>query len=260
MKIGNKVVFALMALLVSVATTIIRPVYATANATQDVELSLEQVVQKLFELEPYVTYAEVNGVKQQVLNSTEASKNGFPDDVIILAEEMILYQNDLAKYAAENDNTDVSKLPVSVTKYPNLERFFEVASEQLRNRVDEKSVLASVNPCGDWNTPIPDYTPGRISFTRSNPRTTLVNWGFHATAGYACGADPLVSCANDYTRGTSYTSSYGTCGSPRFRDQGNVTGATSFWIQYGEPNPEIHSYSWPYWNWGVYVRWWHQTY
>jgi len=35
-------------------------------------------------------------------------------------------------------------------------------------------------------------------------------------------------------------------------------GSSYFSIQYGEPNPEIHSYSWPYWYWGAYCFWWHQ--
>jgi hypothetical protein len=248
-----------MVLLVSVATAIIRPVYATANATQDVELSLGQVVQKLLELEPYVTYTEVNGIKQQVLNSTEASKDGFPDDVLLLAEEMILYQNDYLKYAAENDDADISKSPTSMDRYPRLERFFEFASEHQKNGVGEETVLKSVNPCGDWNNPIPNFTPSWISFTHSNPRTMLANLGFHNTAGYACSGG-LWPCQDDFTRGRSYTSSHGTCASPRFRDHGRVTGATSFRIQYGECNPEVHSYSWPYWNWPAYCRWWHQTY
>jgi len=262
MKIRIKiVVFVLMMLLVSVATAVIRPVYATANATQDVELSLEQVVQKLLGLEPYVTYTEINGIKQQVLNSAKASKDGFPDDVLFLAEEMILYQNDYLKYATENDATDVSKTQISMDRYPRLERFFELASEHLKNGVDKETVMRSVNPCGDWNNPIPGFTPSWISFTHSNPRTMLANLGFHRTLGYACGNWLQWPCENDFTRGRAYTSSYGTCDSPRFRDHARVNhGETGFSIQYGECNPEVHSYSWPYWNWPAYCRWWHQTY
>jgi len=38
-----------------------------------------------------------------------------------------------------------------------------------------------------------------------------------------------------------------------------MDGSTAYVIQYGEPNPEIASYSWPYWNWGAYVSWWHSS-
>ena len=76
---------------------------------------------------------------------------------------------------------------------------------------------------------------------------------------YACGA--LYNCANDYTRDRSYYSNQGTgyCQYQRFRDQAIITGAYSAKIQYGEPNPEVTLYLWPYWNWGNYVQWWHNN-
>ena len=35
---------------------------------------------------------------------------------------------------------------------------------------------------------------------------------------------------------------YGTCSSPRFRNHGIVANASSYSIQFGEPNPEVLSY------------------
>lgn len=89
-------------------------------------------------------------------------------------------------------------------------------------------------------------------------RGSLESMGFHKTAGYACGANTEYKCATDYTRPRDYNGPYGHCDSPRFRDQGQVVSGGKR-IQFGEPNPEIFSYQWPYWNWGSYVKWCHDN-
>lgn len=115
--------------------------------------------------------------------------------------------------------------------------------------------VASVQPCGDWDHPVPAKAPPHVNY---GPSPSFESMGFHKTAGYACGANTEYRCATDYTRARDYNGPYGHCDSPRFRDQGQVVSGGK-WIQFGEPNPEISSYVWPYWNWGAYVKWWHDN-
>ena len=101
--------------------------------------------------------------------------------------------------------------------------------------------------------------------TYTDPAGTLISWGFHRTAWYACGQLPPYDCPNDFTRDRGYYGPYGYCWSPCFRDQGRTAaGSSYFTIQYGEPNPEVYKGSWPswwpYWYWDAYVLWWHLTY
>ncbi len=217
---------------------------------------------ELSKLEPFMTY-ERNGIFQsQAFNSNAAIKAGFSIEAVLTAREIVAYQNALANKARAAQTTDITSLDITLEKFPRLHRLYQALTDQ--SSVESASldanavILAAVNPCGDYNHPVPNSTPSWYNFTSSNPATTLKNWGFHNTSSYACG---YGSCSSsDFTRGRSYTSSYGTCSSPRFRDQGRIVSATSFRIQYGEPNPEIFSYSWPYWNWGTYVQWWHSKY
>lgn len=156
---------------------------------------------------------------------------------------------------------DISIHTLNPAKFPNLSIYLSENSNIAAEQDSQNLITADPTPCGNKDYPVPNYTPSWLPFSGyPNPGQTLINWGFHKTAGYACGQDPLVTCDYDYTRGRSYSGPYGVCSSPRFRDQGIVVSSTSFNIQYGEPNPEILSYSWPYWNWGVYVQWWHNNY
>jgi len=152
--------------------------------------------------------------------------------------------------------------PPKVENYSHLKQFFDLANQNLRSAEsstpDVSKITARVNPCGDWTHPVPNYTPARTDYTSSTPETTLIGLGFHHTEPYACG---YGNCSTtEFTRGRSYTGPYGTCRAPRFRDQGRITGTTTYDIQSGEPNSEILSYRWPYWNWGSYVQWWHNNY
>ena len=175
---------------------------------------------------------------------------------------MVASQNEYAMLVETNNKVDdISNFSPDPSRFPRLSNFFLEMKNKGSAPKSQNSITADPPACGNWDYPVPNYTPSRVPFSGySNPSQTLINWGFHKTAGYGCGQDPFVTCDNDYTRGRSYTGDYGTCSSPRFRDQGIVSSTSSFNIQYGEPNPEILSYLWPYWNWGVYVKYWHDTY
>ncbi len=126
--------------------------------------------------------------------------------------------------------------------------------------------------CGAWSNPIPNHTPPRDHFPVPWPWTPaqwLIGLGYHKTAYYACNFND-ANCATDYTQSRSYNN----CPVPScFRNHGKSNG-NYFWVpipggkawrqgysvQFGEPNPEIHQYLWPYWDWGAYVWWWHTTY
>ena len=105
---------------------------------------------------------------------------------------------------------------------------------------------------------MPNYAPPR-NFYEGDGEDFFENHGYHLTASYASNNSDEYE-GDDYTRGRSYTSTYGYCGSPKFRYHGLVHDSDTFSIQTPEPNPEIFNYWWPYLMWGPYVQWWHATY
>jgi len=243
-------VFVLLALLASSPLTV-----ASAQLGSDVD----QINQELAALEPYVHFAS-DGTS--TLDARSARRDGFSEDIVSLAEEIVVFQNELVEIAAASGVDSVERITISLEQYPRLREFFELASQEA---TAEKSLNGpsplGVHPCGTYSNPVPNYTPPRYTFgPYADPEGTLLSWGFHHTAWYACGQLPPYDCPNDFTRGRGYYGPYGYCSSPRFRDQGRTDGSPYFTIQYGEPNPEVHSYSWPYWYWGAYCFWWHQTY
>lgn len=237
-------------------TTMVTPVFASGSNYSDIG----EITQALANLEPYVHYVVEVDIHSQTFDAVSALEDGFAEEIVLLAEEMVAYQNALTRAMAVSDIEDVTQIPLSKKQYPRLNKFLEAASKQLKSK-DGFSPTGSIDsaiPCGDWCHPVPNYTPSWVSFSSSDPHNALHVLGFHHTAEYACG---YGNCStHDFTRGRSYTGPYGTCSSPRFRDHGRIWTSTTFGIQYGEPNPEILSYSWPYWNWGSYVQWWHNTY
>ena len=255
-KVRFVLVFVLLALLASSPLTV-----ASAQLGSD----LDQINQELMALEPYVHFAS-DGTS--IFDARLARRDGFSEDIVLLAEEIVAFQNEIAEIAAASGVDDVERISVSLEKYPGLKQLFELASQRAKLRTsrqpevrEEASAAAStrqVNPCGDWDHPVPNYNSNWNPYSSSNPEQTLLNWGFHHTAWYACGQLPPYDCPNDFTRGRGYNGPYGYCSSPRFHDHGRIWSSTMFGIQYGEPNPEIFSYSWPYWNWGAYCFWWHQ--
>lgn len=228
------------------------------------------LVQQLMALEPYVQVSIHEGITVQTLDDESAIEAGFGEAAIRLARQMIDYQNALMR--AAHNQTDASSVVVAVEDFPEVKAFFDLMNSRATPVVPPASTSGDagnafaqaepeaivVNACGDWDHPVPSSTPMRYHYSSSSPASTLLNQGFHRTSSYACGFN---NCSNyDFTKGRSYNGPYGTCSSPRFRDQGYITGSTQYWKQFGEPNPEILSYVWPYWNWGAYVMWWHGRY
>lgn len=206
----------------------------------------------------------------QRLDSPEARKAGLDQYLVKLAGEIVAAQNEMVQTATRDPLA--ATRPLDSSKYPEIAALHRAASTELKSRTagessvaaaraGELSLAAAGHECGDYEHPLPYYAPARNNIEVYNVRNHLTsNVRFHQTQGYACGAS-TYNCADDYTRGRDYYSNQGTgyCSSPRFRDQAVVTGYSTAWIQYGEPNPEIHSYLWPYWNYGNYVQWWHAT-
>lgn len=221
------------------------------------QYTVETITTEFRRLDPFVS----SGDGKQVLDIEEAKKAGFSDTILALAGEVIDYQNEVREIAQQGEKADVRQIDIPVTGYPLLTEFEAMLSRY--QPVDQGATRApDTHACGTYAHPVPNYTPPRPPMGwYPNAHNTLLSWGFHQTAGYACGGDPFVPCERDYTRGRGYSSQYGYCDSPRFRDHGTRDAANhDIWIQYGEPNPEIFSYGWPYWDWGWYAEWWHDTY
>jgi len=212
----------------------------------------------------------------QVLDSAAATAAGISLDMIALGEETVMSQN--AHVVALREHKCE---PDIASRYPRVAQLNELASDvqdaRKRSRTSTLepapnvpqgggvsiNTVPGVSPCGEYAHPIPVNAPARVRYNlTSSIETWFGNQGYHPTAAYACGASILggYNCDTDWTKGTSYTTStYGTCSAPRFRNQGVETAANSGWVQYGEPNPEVDAYVWPYWNWSAYVSWWHQN-
>lgn len=219
--------------------------------------TVETITAEFRRLDPFVSYKG----EYQVLDTVGARAAGVPDTIIALAQQVIEYQNRIRESAKTQNVKDVTELDIPLTRYPLLAEFDRMLQDyRPSGRVEP--LAPDTHPCGTYSHPVPDYTPPRYHIGwYQDAHSTLLSWGFHKTAGYACGGDPFVPCERDYTRGRGYSGPYGYCSSPRFRDHGTRDAANhNIWIQYGEPNPEIFSYWWPYWDWGWYVRWWHNTY
>ncbi len=251
-KVRFVLMFALLALLASSPLTI-----ASAQLGSDID----QINQELAALEPYVHFAS-DGTS--TLDARSARRDGFSEDVVSLAEEIVAFHNELVEIEAASGVHDVERIKISLERYPGLREFFELASQE---STAEKSLNGpsplGVHPCGTYSNPVPNYNPPWYTYgPYADPEGTLLSWGFHHTAWYACGQVPPYDCPNDFTRARGYYGPYGYCSSPRFRDQGRTDGSAYFYIQYGEPNPEVYEGSWPswwpYWYWDAYVFWWHQ--
>ena len=231
-------------------------VYADAKPSLQ-GYSVETITVEFRKLDSFVSYRE----NRQVLDFAGARAAGTPESIIALAQQVIEYQNRMRTKAEEQSIESVADMNIPLTYLPLLIEF----KGMLQNYIPSTEIVPSApdtHPCGTYSHPVPNYTPARQYLGWYNDaHNTLLSWGFHQTAGYACGQDPFIPCDRDYTRGRGYSGPYGYCESPRFRDQGTRdTGNHEIWIQYGEPNPEIFSYVWPYWDWGWYVEWWHDTY
>jgi len=254
-KVRLVLVFVLLTLLASSPLTT-----ALAQSGSD----LDQIDAQLAALEPYVHFASDGA---SAFDAQSARRDGFSEDIVLLAEEIVAFQNEMAEIAAASDVDSVERIAISLEQYPRLRQLFELASQRPKA---ERSLNGAggvqplgVHACGTYSNPVPNYNPPWYTYgPYSDPEGTLLSWGFHHTAWYACGQVPPYDCPNDFTRGRGYYGPYGYCSSPRFRDQGRTDGSAYFYIQFGEPNPEVYEGSWPswwpYWYWDAYVLWWHQ--
>ncbi|MCD4751840.1 MAG: hypothetical protein K8R40_02090 [Anaerolineaceae bacterium] len=232
------------------------------------EADPSQITQELASLEPYVQYIiDSDEIRLQEFNADAALEDGFSEEVVLLAKEIVAFQNDMAKAVSASGIKDVTQLDVSLQKYPRAAKFFAQMTQQLESSnnstpFDPSPLDSDPPPCGNWDYPVPNNTPTRYSYSSPNPEQSLLNLGFHRTVPYACESD----CYNndgvyvDFTKGRGYSGPYGDCSSPRFRNHGRIEDSSTYKIQFGEPNPEVLSYSWPYWNWGFYCRWWHHNF
>ncbi len=154
----------------------------------------------------------------------------------------------------------------SAAKYPKLKKFKDRATEEAKKQKAKTSLSEIIKiavplvsgyliaentatACGTYAFPKPNVTPTRYYYTQTSPpaKDWLLTNGFHSTQDYATG-----NYENNYTRPTFYKGVEGTCDSPKFRDDGTVTGTYSMNIQYKEPNPEVLNYgNWPYLGWQI---------
>ncbi|MEL7658923.1 MAG: hypothetical protein AAGU75_23780 [Bacillota bacterium] len=75
---------------------------------------------ELQELENFVSTQTVDGKQVQSLDRVSAEEQGFSYYTLDLAEQIILYQNDLAIKAFETGISDVTKLSISINQYSML--------------------------------------------------------------------------------------------------------------------------------------------
>lgn len=235
---------------------------AAANPSEDTQKSQVQEVRKLAESGVLESKVEslagfVSGEPgSQVLSVEKARKSGASKIVIDVTEETVSANNHLVDAIMSGEKLE----DVELGAFPLVEEMMEASPSQSAVVQNGEIPLAKagVNACGDKKHQVPKKNPSKHWKKSSNPHKALKKAGFHKTAGYACGARGY-KCANDFTQGRGISTKYGYCKSPRFRNQGYVHTKKTYWIQYGEPNPEIHKYSWPYLTWGTYVKWWHDT-
>lgn len=249
--------------------------------------------QRTYELkltEDYMDFVEVDGYRLQTLKVESALDDELISPATVaLAVEIVAFQNAMvmhAHYATKQDIDPKDKERLlnehpkpDVGDYGKIESFFAKATKNAKQQSNGKTessggtgigtvrigkkVLAAVGwpiygPCGGFGTPIPDVSYSWEYRNTGDAVTYFINNGYHVTASYVHNSR---SDRKDYTKGRKYRSEYGTCSSPRFRDHGvDHLGSDTYQVQIGgEPNPEIHTYVWPYLTWPAYVAWWHET-
>jgi hypothetical protein len=216
---------------------------------------LGNVERSLREMEPYVKYAGSGGVRMQTLDEKSAGKAGRSEESILLGKEIVAYQNEMMR-KIKAGKTGVFG-PVDKEKYPRI-YYSNKAASDFHKKTGEKG--PEYHACGTKSRPVPHFSPSREYYESEDPERELLNAGFHHTPPYACGEYGKSCSKTDFTRGRDYSGDYGYCDSPAFRDHARIESGKTYSVQYGEPNPEIHSYSWPYPSWPVYVNWWHEKY
>lgn len=206
-------------------------------------------------LGPFVSFTQG---RIAFLDVAAARKAGFSEETLQLAQEMIDAQNEMLEQMRNRPQGDRQPIGLSFADREELQRFLTLATQV--DRAVSGGYIAplkagSTNACGTFDNPVPltaaPWSTVGVFRNRTDAGNYLVRLGFHSTAWYVG--------TSDYTRGRSYSSRWGVCSSPRFRDHGLVSSRFEARVQLGECNPEVFSYSWPYWNWPSYCNWWHST-
>jgi len=252
MKTQKTLLIPLLLLLTAAPALRAQPGGETANPKlRQQQAELATTARQLEALESFVSFAPDRIASLDVAKARAA---GFSEDTIKLAQEMVAAQNEMLQ-AMRNRRQDGAGIDLggreSLTRFVTLATTIDLATSS--GYIAPKA--GSTNACGTFDNPVPSTAGPRIPVgtyrTRQDAANGLYRLGFHNTAWYVGTAD--------FTRGRSYFSQWGLCANPRFRDQGTITSSFLAQIQYGECNPEVFSYSWPYWNWPFYCRWWHST-
>lgn len=256
----------------ALSTAVVAPPFASSAApsSEQVAAAKRRVTELNRKLRAVSPYVRMNADSTESINRTGALRAGHSPALVALATELIAYQNALLRRARQIRYH--GSLPsVALAEYPLVRNLFDVATaaaiREIRTtqpgRAERTALNLVAHPCGDWLNPLPTANPARtLQGPYRDVKVALRKSGYHPTAGYACGRSSLVICRGDYTRDHRFTSRAGVCGGKRFRDQASPSSTLRGYarVQFGEPNPELASYSWPYWSWGAYVIWWHITY
>ncbi len=173
--------------------------WRAATGTAQSELGVNQISQELMELIPYIRFAD-DGVILFDLQS--AKQDDFSESLILLAEEMVAFHNELVRAATTKGVSDVRSIPLTLEQYPRLRKFFEQASREAQVQREASVIPLGVHACGTFSNPVPNYTPPRYTFgPYADPEGTLLSWGSRHTAWYACEQLPPYDCPHDFTKG-----------------------------------------------------------
>ena len=253
------------------------------------EPSWEERVRELERTDPFISVHDEGGYYSQSIDKDAAEQAGISKRTVLLAYEILDFQNRLAFEAYRSEILGVPMAEVELREFPKVEEFFDEATQKAEEeketeerRIEGLSLQIDpfriggvdvaqahlnhaddASPCGNFGHPIPNETPSRFEIQHGNPASGLRAAGFASTSPPAA-CMFWYGCVGDYTRPRSHTTSdhEGTCEEPFFRDHGKLT-PSGYSIQKGEPNPEsvfMNPRRWPTCRWLAYVWWWHDTF
>ena len=235
--------------------------------------------------EQHMSVSEASGYPVFTFDEASAQTAGVSQSGIALLNDVTAFQNKwlLRAYNSKTFGTPFEK--VDLSDYPAADKFAKEAKKNADNSTTEGNgqprsgsssigfpyfyegavAFAESSPhrCGNMDHPLPNFRPPEHYGTAQDAYVYLHNQGYHITATYVRAVDRAGP--NDHTKARGYVSVLGTCPSPLFRNHAVVIdgGRTRYWIQYGEPNPEVLAagiFRWPYLTWPYYVAWWHDEF
>ena len=243
-------------LLVSLSAVLMTPHSARAEGGADTEAELRLI-------EQYVSQSDMGGYWVQTLDEDAARTAGISAETVALMKEMLAYQNALMYQVFLTGIRDITQVDVDMDDYPLVKAYLDEARSSGGRTSGGGASGASgasgpqPHPCGTIFFHVPEDDPERERF-EGNGHIYFILEGYHLTLPGPSGD----AFGRDYTKARSYSGPYGVCPSPLFRNQGQVNRLirpTTYWIQRGEPNPEIpiNPFDWPYPGWPLYVFTWH---